>query len=120
MIGDQAIEVNRGELANDKKHNVFNIRYVKKYLPFESQFYFVTPATLEDLRKNPSQISRIADVVKENGRNIFLVLIVYISCIEDNNEESFILLFVLEEYISLSISSSITFTPRLKKERYTK
>ena len=34
--------------------------------------------------------------------------IVYISCIEDNKEESFILLFVLEEYISRSRSSSIT------------
>lgn len=75
LVGDQAVEVHRGELANNKKHNVFNIRYVKRYYPFESQFHFVPPATLKDLRKNPSQISRIVDVLRENEETIFLVLI---------------------------------------------
>ena len=75
LVGDQAVEVHRGELANNKKHNVFNIRYVKRYYPFESQFHFVPPATLKDLRKNPSQISRIVDVLRENEKTIFLVLI---------------------------------------------
>lgn len=54
---------------------MFNIRYVKRYYPFESQFHFVPPATLKDLRKNPSQISRIVDVLRENEETIFLVLI---------------------------------------------
>lgn len=75
LVGDQAVEIHRGELANNKKHNVFNVRYVKKYYPFESQFNLVPPPTLKDFRKNPSQIGRIVEMLTENGRTIFLVLI---------------------------------------------
>lgn len=74
VVGDQAVEVKRGELANNKKHNVFNIRYVKKFVPYDSQFHYVPPATLEDLRKNPSQIHRIVDVLVEEEGQVFLVL----------------------------------------------
>lgn len=74
LVGDQAIEVHRGKLANNKKHDVFNVRYAKKYYLFESQFNFGPPATLKDLRKNPSQTSRIVDILTENGITIFLML----------------------------------------------
>lgn len=51
MIGKQDVEIKRGELSA-RKHNVFNVRSLKRYVSTDTQFHLVPKSTLAELRKN--------------------------------------------------------------------
>lgn len=75
MIGDQDVEIKRGELGS-RKHNVFNLRSVKRYVSTDTQFHAVPNLTLKQLRKNPDKIVRIIDSVKnEQGEEVLSLFI---------------------------------------------
>ena len=75
MVGKQSVRIKRGELST-KKHNVFNVRAVKKYVCTDTQFHQVPKATLEDLRKNARKIARIVDITTDEKGVEFLLLII--------------------------------------------
>ncbi|CAL9728991.1 Gag-Pol polyprotein [Monosporozyma unispora] len=76
LKGEQTVKISRGELHNNKKHNVFNIRAIKKFRKFESQFNKVTSATMKDLEKDASVINRITHLFKDsNGLEMALVMV---------------------------------------------
>lgn len=91
MVGEQAVEINRGELINNRKHNVFNVRSIKKFNPFESQYHSVAPGTWEELRRDPSLVARIVHIFKDSGGEELCLIMM------DNSTEVDLLKVSLEE-----------------------
>ena len=75
MVGTQSVEIKRSELSG-KRHNVFNVRAVKRYISTDTQFHLVPNYTLEELRKNIRRVSRIVDITRNNdGSESLLVML---------------------------------------------